>query len=332
MTGTVRVPLAQDTPRPVEPVALWSETYAFVAYDPKAQAGIWLHVGRYPYAPRLWRTMLCVYGPDGVRYLRKNYSSGDETDGPAAGPVGVTCVDPYRHWRLSYEGPAVRSTEAALAAGPLADGLDQLVGFDLDFACRDGAWDLASHRDLDDQDWGNAHFQQLGTVTGTITLPEGEIALEAYAWRDHSYGPRDMGPLRRHALVTGRFDGLDLGFTLFDLRAGAGDGPEAIRQTGQLMRGATAEVCDGVALTVLDDLGQYRDAYTFQLPIDGELATIEATILAGSSLSLVPPNHGLLGTAREGGLVLWETHVEFRWGDHVGYGYTERSLNVPPRT
>jgi hypothetical protein len=319
------LPASREVPRPPEAVALWSETYAFLFYDPEREIGVWLHVGRFPYQPHLWRTMFSIFLPDGRRLVGKNYERGDESRGPAGAVSSLTCEEPFRRWRWRYDGPAQLTTVAELGDGPLRDGRQQRLEVDLSFDARGPVWDM-SPAELEEQDWGTAHYQQLGTCAGEILTEAGDLRLDGTAWRDHSYGTRDMDPLAAHSLVAGYFEETDLGFTLFQLRLK--DGSET--RTGLVTVGGRTEAVQGVRLELLADRNRPLAGYSFSLPVEGRTLEIAADVLHTSPLTMIPPNHAALGVVDEpGALVLWESHVRFSEGRNTGFGYTERSQSVP---
>lgn len=318
--------LAREIPRPLPGIPLWSETYAFVFFDPQDEVGVWLHCGRFPDRPELWRTMFTVFLPDGQRFVGKNYECGDESEGPAGRISRLTCGAPFRRWDWRYGGPARATTVDRLAAGALADGSQDGLEADLTFTARGPVWDMSS-ADIEDQDWASEHVQQLGTVKGAITIGDAaEIDFEGVGWRDHSSGTRDMDTLAGHSLVSGYLPDRDLGFMLFDLHLKDG----SVTRTGLITRGELTAPAQGVELARLTEIDAPLAPYSFALPVDGETLTVEAEVLHATPLTMIPPNHAALGALDEpGALVLWESHVRFRLGDSVGYGYTERSLTRP---
>jgi hypothetical protein len=61
-----------------------------------------------------------------------------------------------------------------------------------------------------------AHFEGSGTVTGTVRLADRHYEVEAMAFRDRSWGPRDYGAITAHRWFAGTL-GPDLTFSAFAL-------------------------------------------------------------------------------------------------------------------
>lgn len=60
----------------------WRENYCFDAYDSAADLGFWIHMGRRPRDPRLWREQVLVYAPDGTFLLHRAWGVRDSGSGP----------------------------------------------------------------------------------------------------------------------------------------------------------------------------------------------------------------------------------------------------------
>jgi hypothetical protein len=319
------LPSARDVPRPPQPVPLWSETFAFLFFDPKSEFGVWLWCGRFPYEPDQWRTLFSIFVPDGTRFVGKNYERGDESRGPGGSVSQILCAEPFRRWEWHYDGPCRETTVSELAAGPLVDGPQSGLRADLTFEARSAVWAM-SEEEIADHDVGHSHLEQIGTAAGTIVIGGVEHPFDGVAWRDHSFGPRDMSSFAGHTLTAGYFEQTGIGFSLIKLLNSDGSATCG----GQVIRDGVAEPVAGVDLELLSDRHEPMTPHRIELPVGDQVLTIEAEILHVSPLTMAPPNHGIQGVFDEpGAVVMWEGHSRFRAGDHVGYGYTERSLVVP---
>lgn len=316
---------ARDVPRPPQPLPLWSETYAFVSYDPAQELGVWLWCGRFPYEPAQWRTLFSVFLPGGRRLVGKNYERGDESRGPGGTISRIACAEPFRRWEWHYDGPCRETTVAELGAGPLADGPQQRLRVELSFDARGQVWNMGGE-EIANHDVGSSHNQQLGTAAGTIAWGEAELELEGVAWRDHSFGPRDMGTMAGHALAAGYFEETGVGFSLIKLLNTDG----TVTCAGAVFDQGVAEAVEGVDLELLSDVHEPLGTHRISLPVRGATLEVVGEVLHVSPLTMLPPNHGALGVIeRPGALPIWEGHARYREGGHVGFGYTERSLRVP---
>src|SRR4051794_40036627 len=90
---------------------------------------------------------------------------------------GMRCevLEPLRRYRLGYDSPQC-------SLDLLWEGAYHPPN--LHYSTEDG-FDV----------YGGVHYEQLGSVTGTLTLHGEEIAVDCHAFRDHSRGPRP-GPAR----------------------------------------------------------------------------------------------------------------------------------------
>jgi len=124
-----------EHPHPVRPeVPLWSENYAFVAYSPGAEVGLFVHLGRAPYNPDLWRGTAVALLPRGELAVTKSLGLARDPSAPASGPLSAFCERPLERWSLRHHGPAMRTSRAAassaLVVGAEPDHLEFEISFD----------------------------------------------------------------------------------------------------------------------------------------------------------------------------------------------------------
>jgi hypothetical protein len=181
---------APHEPPPGSP--LWSENYAWVAYDPDAGAGVLMHRGRMSIGQDLWRAMVVAYLPNGELVVSKSVSPSP-ADTVGTSNLSLVCEEPIRCWRLRFRGAGRRTSTVDLASSRLVD--DGLVALDVDltFEYMTPIWDLGAMMTL-----GDTHYEQHGRYTGTISA-NGEIhTIDAPGYRDHSTGKRDLAGLGGH--------------------------------------------------------------------------------------------------------------------------------------
>lgn len=83
-----------ELPHPPQDEENWTEYRCFFAYDPDAQVGVSLHVGRIVEDCRVWRGILHVFLPNHQILVRKYAGPDGGERFLGAGPLKVTCVDP----------------------------------------------------------------------------------------------------------------------------------------------------------------------------------------------------------------------------------------------
>ena len=66
---------------------------------------------------------------------------------------------------------------------------------------------MARIRELEAEAWADVHYEHSGRFSGTLRYDGVAIALAGTGHRDHSTGPRDVGPMLSHTWVHGEFGG-----------------------------------------------------------------------------------------------------------------------------
>lgn len=216
----------------------WRENFCFDGYDSSSGIGWWVHCGRWPADPSLWREQVLFSLPDGTFLLHRGWGFRSSSDGPRGALLDLVCEEPGRRWRLRYHGPARRTAAAELHAGTLAESTQSLLSVDLTFTSTRSLWDMGS---LHGQDWANFHKEQTGRATGLVSYREGgaaprSVPVDAFAWRDHSRGARDLSTMTRHCWIHGDLPG-GRAFAFADV--------EHAHPTGTRTRFSQAAVWDG---------------------------------------------------------------------------------------
>lgn len=313
-------PLPVDSP-------LWSENYAWTCYDPNAQAGILLHLGRMPHQQHLMRSTVVAYLPRGRLAVWKAVAPLVVPGSPGAGVATVgngnltlACERPLERWTLRYDGVARCTDREALAAGRLAD--EGVVGLRIELAFEQLApiWDLGAMMNL-----GETHYEQFGRYTGTITLadPSGGTAtthtVDAPGYRDHSTGKRDLAGFGGHVWTHAYFPS-GRAFTAF--RVYGPDGSTGLNDGVLLTDGELADAPPLSVPLLADTLGG-PDEVTITMPGAGP---ITGRVVHGVPLSLGEPNDFHLGAdLTVGRKVMLDCPARFDWDGETAYGWLERS-------
>jgi hypothetical protein len=179
----------------------WRENYCFDGYDSKNDIGFWIHCARWNQDTRFWREQVLFYLPDGTYLVHRSWGSRPSEKGLSINMLDLTCLVPGEKWHLKYYGPARRTHDAELQAGPLPEGPQILVDLDLTFTSQRPVWDMTA--DMRDQAWGKFHTEQTGRLSGTISYEGRIIPMDGVGWRDHSRGPRSFTVMNRHCWIHG---------------------------------------------------------------------------------------------------------------------------------
>lgn len=317
LTAEVEHPVAGDTP------AGWCENYAFVAGDPRAQISLIMCTGCQPFDTSLWHELLVVGLPGGRTLAWKSAGRGGAENGPGAALGRWRCERPGSRWRYRFDGFGRLVDTVGLAGGPLVDGPWTRAELELVFEAAGPAWNL-SHDNLEHA-WEHSHYEQLGRVTGTVTVDGKEWAFDGTGHRDHSRGPRDFASVLDHAWVdclfgSGRF------FALYRMRLPGGADGVAAACVGDATSITQATV---IEMPLLDEDAASHEGYRIVLETEQGHHTIEAEIVAPlGTTSYMTPNWMTLGagTAPEVTQIVFDGATRFTWDGEDGYGHTQRSV------
>jgi hypothetical protein len=297
---------------PPAEVPLWSENFAWTGFDASTGAGVFLHLGRSPAGPDLWRSVVVAYLPGESLVVSKTVAPSP--GGISNGPLSMTCVEPMQRWGLRYRGVGQPTTRAELAGARLVDG--DVVGLEIDlrFDARAPIWDLGAMHSL-----AEAHYEQHGRLTGTITVAGTIYPVDGSGYRDHSTGPRDMAGLGSHVWTHAVFPS---GRAFSALRVQAPDGRLALSAGAILERGLLSSAAPESAPPIEDAGGNpVRGTITFP----GH-SPISVEVLHGVTLTLGHPNDFFFGfDPALGRQVLTDCPARFEWDGEVTTGWLERS-------
>lgn len=71
---------------------------------------------------------------------------------------------------------------------------------------------LAFSLDTEGSTWGSSHYESIGRVKGHVDAGQGPVAVDGFAWQDHSWGPRRWADVLSHRWIMAGF-GPDLFIT-----------------------------------------------------------------------------------------------------------------------
>ena len=179
---------------PVGDDRAWSESYYFNFVDPKSGLGMFTRMG---FRPRNgWADALHVIYLGGARvaftYDRRDIGP-DLTayDGDlAVGGLTIACEEPFKRWRVAYDGPAQDVADAGVLvtrskARPEGWFKPARLAMQATFETL-----TAPHYAGQGE---RGHFEQSGRVTGALSLGGGERTFDGLGVRDKSWGPRNWG-------------------------------------------------------------------------------------------------------------------------------------------
>ncbi len=126
-----------------------------------------------------------------------------------AGPLSFELIEPFRHWRMRFDGLAVEGTVADQIAGKHPTSAASVpVKVEIDIVSAVPPWENGAllpeaKRVLDEQDegglMGGPRFEQLSRATGTARIDDVEHRIDGGALRIRRRGVRRLGTFRGHA-------------------------------------------------------------------------------------------------------------------------------------
>jgi hypothetical protein len=303
----------------------FNESAYFNFYDPAERLGGFLRLGNRPNEGYAEMT-LCLYLPDDrVAFMFKRPQIATN-DAHAAGGMRFVTVEPMRAHRLTYAGSCLLLSrpldlldpKAAFAAGPYGRAE---VSLDYEALCpvvggepreeRDGVW-VSVRAEKPGQEFARGHLEQHGRATGTVRVDERTWRIEGFGLRDRSWGPRTWQAPDHYRWLTMSF-GADAGIAA----------AVTVQRDGRRVQGgyvfepgtATRLVSTVEVDSQFDAQEKLHTGLTARLGLaDGTSVEVRGRVLA-----MVP-----LRNRRDGATTrIAEGLTEWRWGDRVGYGWSE---------
>ena len=304
----------------------YNESAYFNLYDPAAKLGGFFRLGNRPNEGYAEMT-ICLYLPDGrvgFMFGRPKITNNERFD---AGGMRFDIEHPMARHRIRYNG------NICLMARPL-DLLDPKRAFtenphrpcqvDLSYTAvsaahggeprvqENGQW-VSARVEKTGQEFARGHLEQHGHATGSITIDGTTWKIDGFGLRDRSWGPRYWQGPQYYRWLTMNF-GAEAGIAgaLTVQRDGTHMMGGYIWEAGKPNRAVKQVEVD----TDFAGDEQLHTRLRVKLhPVDGSAPEhVEGRVLA-----MVP-----LRNRREGVTTrIAEGLTEWRWGDRVGYGWSE---------
>ena len=245
----------------------------------------------------------------------------------AAGPLRFQCVEPFRHWRVDFDGlVATLDVRTHLRGGVakvgLHDGHDvQPVGLRLEAHAETPPWFQGSHEPEGHFVAGEHRFEQLCAVTGEVEVAGTVTPFTGGALRVHRKGGdrNDYGNFRGHNWQSARFpSGRAFGFIHYRPQS---DGTPTYRE-GWLLDGGEVVPAHVEGTPWMTDTRSSGEDVSFRLrTAAGEIRIDGETFVS----SLRPPRPVGDGTSFP---LLQSGIARYRWDGEEAYGMVERSARL----
>jgi hypothetical protein len=302
-------------------VTNFNESMYFNAFDRQGRTGSWFRMGNRVnegYA----ELSVCVYLPDGrvgFNFKRPKISSNERF---AAGGMTIEIVEPLKTQRVTYEGKIcllerpyeMANPKRAFTENPMVDCVVDIT-FTGVSPIHGGRPVDADGNDVDTgSDFAKAHYEQLSSATGTITVDGTEYAIDGFGVRDKSWGPRFWQSLYWYRWLPMNF-GADFGMT--PSLIGAPNG--RTHQSGWVFDGGEVHEITSVSVESTYDAERYQTSLRAKVITDAKTYDIEGTVRSLIPLRnrrATPEGDDLMTRITEG-------MTEYRCGDRVGFGLSE---------
>lgn len=244
-----------------------------------------------------------------------------------AGPLSFRCVEPFRKWRVSFEGTAADSHVRDLVRGGKYQGCPRApVKFDVEIEMVTPAWvhdnppeKLAK---LSPQEAEEAGYMGIGWRCEHMFRGEGEFTLDgqtrafkALGTRVHRQSVRPLGGFRGHTWQSAVFpDGRGFGYIAYPPNE---DGSPSFND-GYVFENGRMYKAKAVKVPWLRRLIGEGDDVALELEYEGGVARIEgATALTTFRV----------GNPEIGGLNLQQGGARYVWDGQTAFGMIERSAH-----
>ena len=309
----------------------WSENYCYEGYDEANNIGFWLHLGRWPRNPAVWREQLWVYWPDGTYSIMRGFGAHPVDSGVGGALLKLTCLEPGE-WRIQFDGPTRMTSSSRMAtpaASYLSDGPYAAVSLDIRFSANHPAWNFGDV--LRNENWSRFHYEQHGRVRGSFRLepsgkPSKSFNVNCGGYRDHSRGPRELSTFGGNYWIHGQFPN-GRAFSLMHVwKHEGGKHVPAFSQAVVFEGGKIYRATFGDLPLLVD---RYKPSGEYQLTLESELGQMRVAAatkrtVCQSADSYMDSFDGI-ADAEQGVLYVYEEPTQFTWNGSVGTGHSERA-------
>ena len=297
------------------------ESMYFNAFDREGRTGSWFRMGNRVNEGYAEMTV-CVYLPDGrvgFNFKRPKIATNSGFD---AGGMKIEIIDPLVSQRVTYSGKVclldrpneMANPKRAFTENPMVDCTVDIL-FSGVSPIHGGKPVDADGNDVETgSTFAKAHYEQLSSATGTITVGDESYSIDGFGVRDKSWGPRYWQSVYWYRWLPMVF-GPDFGMTPSFIGSPTGK----THQSGWVYDAGAVHEITGVSMESHYDADQYQTKLVAKVTTAAKTYDIEGTIRSLIPLRnrrATPDGDDLMTRITEG-------MTEYRCGDRVGFGLSE---------
>ena len=293
----------------------FNESAYFNFYDPQVRLGGFVRIGNRPNEGHAEMTV-CLYPPEGGAAFMFWRAEIAGNDGFEAAGLRFEMQQAFAEQRISYDGTCCMLERPLDLLDPrraFAENPHAPVTIELRYEALSEAFGgEPSIPRPDAPEFFRGHFEQHGRAAGTVTIDGTQYVLDGFGLRDRSWGPRRWQALERYRWLTMNF-GPDAGIAaaLVTEHGGREVHGGYVYRSGEPNRPLGRVEIETRADP---DHGLHEQLTAVLHPADGPPKRIE-----GRVLTMVPLRNRRAGVTTR----IAEGLTEWRWGDRVGYGWSE---------
>jgi hypothetical protein len=300
----------------------WSENINFCCHTGTPGTGIYAHMSRMCQDPSVWEGVVAIYLPNQELLISRSFGRAQAPDEASSGQLTFRCEDPLERWTMSFDGMAQRVGRSVPPAGTVRDGSVEPVLVNLTLDAASPVWSLGAA--MSDQPWGSLHLEQAVRVRGQVVAREFNVEVDHVAFRDHTAGQRDYGPLDGEAWLTCAFPSGRM-FAVLE-----------VWHAGEVSRLTTGFYYDGARFHTITDLdvpvlaGPSGTPAEFEFTFDGPDGPLRVVCNQEHSMvfMLDEPIGMPLGTNLDRGLIAVEGPGRYTLDGETALGWVERCRRV----
>ncbi len=243
------------------------------------------------------------------------------------GPITFQCIEPFKRWKLVYDGPALDGTVAEQIAGSYGkNNASTNVRLEAEMTMVTPAWVQEFSGDIENmskEEAENAQAMGLGyryehhfRATGTLSIDGGSRDFKATGLRIHRQSIRRLEGFFGHCWLSALFPD-DSGFGLLVYPPAKGS-DEYSYNDAVIYKNGKQYLAKVIKAPLLS--GTVAEGEALEIELESELG--RSRITGVTTLSTFKA-----GQPELAGLVLQQAGALYTWGDQQAYGMVERSYN-----